>query len=264
MENGNIIINNQVSPEVEKTKEPIFTRIGKTIANTIANAKWKTIFKVYFVTFFFLATALVGFYAYNVSKSDKFIDKTTDKLLATEREKEAIRDDITPMIQRDIETILYTLDADRVFIFELHNGVSNPSGLPFAFANMNYEVSNRERGVDRVFEKYVNVPLTMYTYPEYMRKYKFFIGTGDEIEDIDYDFAKSLKNDGGKFVAMVYMSNGNGPLGFLGISFHDMDRVPNHDLIENKIKSYGITIGELLDLKKQLEKKIEIQNGESA
>lgn len=191
------------------TKEPIYTKVGKTIVSSIANAKWKTIIKVYFVTFFFLATALVGFYAYNVSKSDKFIDKTADKFLTTEREKEEIRDDITPMIQRDIETILYSLNADRVFIFELHNGVSNPSGLPFAFANMNYEVSNRERGVDRVFEKYVNVPLTMYSYPEYMRKYKFFIGTADEIEDIDYDFAKSLKNDGGKFVAMVYMSNGN-------------------------------------------------------
>ena len=264
MENDNIKIINQISPSSEGSKEPIYTRIGKSIVNSIANAKWKSILKVYFVTFFFLATALAAFYAYNIGKSEKFIDKTADKFLTTEREKEEIRDDITPMIQRDIETILYSLNADRVFIFELHNGVSNPSGLPFAFANMNYEVSNRERGVDRVFEKYVNVPLTMYSYPEYMRKYKFFIGTADEIEDIDYDFAKSLKNDGGKFVAMVYMSNGNGPLGFLGISFHDMERVPNHDLIENKIKSYGIAIGELLDLKKQLEKRMNMKNEESA
>ena len=244
-------------------KEPIYTKVGKTIVSSIANSKWKTIIKVYFVTFFFLVTALGGFYAYNLSKSEKFINNTADKILATEREKEAIRDDITPMIQRDIETILYSLNADRVFIFELHNGVSNPSGLPFAFANMNYEVSNRERGVDRVYHKYVDVPLTLYSYPEYMRKYKFFIGTADEIEDIDYEFAKSLKGDGGKFVAMVYMSNGNGPLGFLGISFHEMERVPNHELIENKIKSYGITIGELLDLKKQLEKRIELSNEES-
>lgn len=262
MEKSNI--NTQVSPmDEEVKKEPIYLRIGKSVVNTIADAKWKAIFKVYFVTFFFLVTALIGFYAYNISKNDKFIDKTTERLLATEREKEAIRDDITPMIQRDIETILYSLDADRVFIFELHNGVSNPSGLPFAFANMNYEVSNRERGVDRVYQKYVNVPLTLYSYPEYMRKYKFFIGTADEIEDIDYDFARQLKNDGGQFVAMVYMSNGNGPLGFLGISFHDMNRVPKHDLIENKIKSYGITIGELLDLKKQLEKRLEFKDEKS-
>ena len=252
MENKDININ--ISPNGGGKKDPIYMQAAKWVTNTISNAKWTKIFKVYFVTFFFLATGIGAFYAYNMSKNEKFLDKSAEKVLATERDKEAVRDDITPMIQRDIETILYSLNADRVFIFELHNGVTNPSGLPFAFANMNYEVVNRERNVDRVYEKYKDVPLTMYTYPEYMRKYKFFIGTSDEISDIDYDFAKRLKNDGGKFVAMVYMSNGETPLGFLGVSFHDMTRVPMHDLIENKVKSYGITIGELLDLKKQLQK----------
>lgn len=238
-------------------KEPIYVQSAKWVTESISNAKWSKIFKIYFVLFAFLVTGIVGFYAYNIVKNEKFVEKSTNKFLVDERKKESIRDDITPMIQRDIETILYSLNADRVFIFELHNGVTNPSGLPFAFANMNYEVVNRERNIDRVYEKYKDVPLTMYTYPEYMRKYKFFIGTSDEIADIDYEFAKRLKNDGGKFVAMVYMSNGETPLGFLGVSFHDVNRVPQHDLIENKVKSYGIVIGELLDLKKQLEKKFE-------
>ena len=242
-------------------KEPIYISAAKWVTSTISNAKWTKIFKVYFVMFFFLATGVGAFYAYNMSKNEKFLNKSAENAWPSEREKEEVRDNITPMIQRDIETILYSLNADRVFIFELHNGVANPSGLPFAFANMNYEEVNREKNVDRVYEKYKDVPLTMYKFPEYLRKYKFFIGTPDEISDIDYDFARRLKSDGGKFVAMVYMSNGEIPLGFLGVSFHDVSRVQQHDLIENKVKSYGITIGELLDLKKQLEK--QKKNGEN-
>jgi len=263
--NGQNIINVNVPGQSSNggKKDPVYIQGARWVTDTISNAKWLKIFKIYFVLLFFIITALMAFYAYNIVKNEKFINKSTDKILVDERKKEAIRDDITPMIQRDIETILYGLNADRVFIFELHNGVANPSGLPFAFANMNYEVVNRERNIDRVYEKYKDVPLTMYSYPEYMRKYKFFIGTADEISDIDYDFAKRLKSDGGKFVSMVYMSNGEIPLGFLGVSFHDIEKVPKHDLIENKIKSYGITIGELLDLKKQLEKEMEKINGEN-
>jgi hypothetical protein len=135
--------------------------------------------------------------------------------------------------------------------------VTNPSGLPFEFANMNYEVANRERSVDRVYKKYTNVPLTMYTFPNYMRKNKLFIGTVDELSTIDYDFAKHMNEDGGKFTSFIYLSHGDGPLGFLGISFHSMDRVPSKGVIKNKLDAYGISIATLLDLKKQQEKLLE-------
>ena len=79
--------------------------------------------------------------------------------------------------------------------------------------------------------------------------------TADEIEEIDYDFAKSLKDEGGEYVGMIYMSGTMGPLGFLGVSFHDINKIPAKDVIESKIRAYGITIGELLDLQKQLENK---------
>jgi hypothetical protein len=262
MKNKDININ--ISPN-EGKKEPVYIQATKWVVNTIANAKWTKILKVYFVTFFFLATALTGFYLYNVVKSEKFVDKSTEKILeddhkkrqALEKEKEKIRTDVTPIIQENIDRILYGLNADRVFIFECHNGVTNPSGLPFEFANMNYEVANRERGVDRVYYKYKDVPLTMYTFPNYMRKNKFFIGTIDELSKLDYEFAKHMKEDGGKYCSFIYLSHGEGPLGFLGVSFHSMDRVPSKDAIEKKVEAYGLNISTLLDLKKQQERLLE-------
>ena len=240
MKNNNININ--VNPN--NKKEPVYTQV----------AKWTKIFKVYFVTFFFLATGLAAFYAYNIVKDVEFVRETSQRIIDDHRD-DSVRESITtPKVQHDIEVLLYSLGADRVFIFEMHNGKKNTSGLPFTYADMSYEVANRERNIDRCYKKFQDIPLTMYTYPEYMRKNKFFMGTPEDIQKIDYEFGKSVKDEGGKYFIMTYMYGENGPLGFLGISFHDMQNVPDPITLENKVKSYGATIGELLDLQKQIGK----------
>lgn len=253
MKNKDININ--INPSGKK--EPIYTQAVKWVTSTIANAKWMKILKVYFVMFFFLATGLAGFFTYNIVKNEEFLSRTAEKFVEDgDTEEEDIRDFIvTPQVQHDISVLLYTLGADRVFIFELHNGKKNISGLPFRYADMSYEVTNRERGVVRCYRKYQDVPLNMYTYPNYMYKNKFFIGAIDDIDKIDYEFAKQQKEDGGKYGAMVYLNGLEEPLGFLGISFHRTDNLPSDKVIEEKMKECGGKLSELLDLKAQLKKK---------
>jgi hypothetical protein len=250
MENKDININ--INPSSKK--EPIYTQVAKWVTSTIANAKWTKILKVYFVMFFFLATALIGYFTYNVIQNEEFIAKTSDKMLDGDTKKEEdLRDFVvTPKVQHDIAVLMYSLDADRVFIFELHNGKRNISGLPFRYADMSYEAANRENGVDRVYRKYQDVPLNMYVFPTYMYKEKFFVGTADSVEEIDYDFGKSMKEDGGKYVSFIYLNGTYEPLGFLGISFHRSENLPDKKVIEAKMKAYGNTISELLDLDVQL------------
>ena len=180
MKNNDVNIN--LSKSIEEKKVSAIVNIGKSIADTIANAKWTRIVKVYLVMFFFLATALGGLFIYNLETDKEVMHKTAMKMVQ-EKKEESIRDYVvTPKVQKDIEILLYSLNADRVFIFELHNGKRNVSGLPFKYADMSYEVANRERGVDRVFAKYQDVPLTMYKFPEYLHRKKFMIGSVEEIE----------------------------------------------------------------------------------
>jgi hypothetical protein len=226
----------------------------KNVADTIAFAKWTRIVKVYLVVFFFLATLLGGFYIYNVVTDKELVKETAHKMMQ-EKKEEGIRDYVvTPKVQKDIEILLYTLNADRVFIFELHNGKKNISGLPFKYADMSYEVANIERKVDRIYTKYQDVPLTMYKYPDYMHKKKLMIGTINDIEKVDYEFAKCIREDGGEYLAMIYLNGTDGPLGFLGISYHNIGDAKPDSVIEEKLKSYGKSIGELIDLKVQLNK----------
>ena len=250
MKNSNININlNQKNPE---SKYSSISKLLKNVTNIVANTSWMVIIKLLSIMFFVSTLFITVKYAYNIA-DDKEASREIALKLAQTKKEENIRDYVvTPKIQHDIEVLLYTLNADRVFIFELHNGKKNVSGLPFKYADMSYEVANIERKVDRCYRKYQDVPLTMYKYPDYMHKKKIMIGSVDDIEKIDFEFAKCIKEDGGEYLAMIYISNSGEPLGFLGISFHNTEYAPSDEEIESKLKSYGKAIGELIDLKVQL------------
>lgn len=258
MKNNDININ--INSGSNGKKEPIYTQVARWVTSTIANAKWLKILKVYIVTFFFLATGLAAFFTYKMVNDEAFITNTVEKIADNDIQEEDIRDFVvTPKVQHLLGALLYTLDADRVFIFELHNGKKNISGLPFRYADMSYEFANMEKGVDRCYRKYQDVPLNMYTYPNYMYKHKFFIGTADDIEKIDYEFAKQLKEDGGEYAAMVFINGIEEPLGFLGVSFHKSKNNPSDQVIETKVRECGGKLSELLDLKAQLKVKVKYE-----
>ena len=249
--------NNDVNINISSNNEPKETVIAKTtqkVMSSIVNAEWKKILKIYFVTFFFLATGIAMVFAYNVAKDKELLTITKEKVLK-ERNEENIRDYVvTPKIQHELEKLVYILKADRAFLFELHNGKRNTSGLPFRFADMSYEEVNEENTKDKVAMQFQNIPLTLYKYPHYLQKEKLFIGSVSEISEIDFDFGNHIKDIGGKYLGMIYINNNGLPLGFLCVSYHSMDDVPQKTVIENKLKEYAKTIGQYLDLQFQLEK----------
>ena len=244
MKNSDININ--INPQSEEKKEPIYTQVGKKISSTIANAKWSKIIKVYIVSFIFLATFIFAYFGYKAASDGEIVKQTALKMSQND---EDIRDYIvTPKIQHELEVLVYSLNADRAFIFELHNGKKNTSGLPFRFADMTYEVANDDKHVDKVALNFQDIPLTLYKYPHYLQKKKLMIGTVEEIETIDADFASHIREIGGKYLGMIYLNSNGVPIAFLCISFHNLNDVPKKDVIELKLREYGKMIVSLLDL----------------
>ena len=252
MKNSDININ--VVPQGGGDKTPWYIRTVKWYVDSVVNASIVKIFKVFFVTFFFVAAGLVAVYAYNIVNNKETVESKKTGNSLTEEEKEKIRDIVTPKIQYDLEALLYQINADRVFIFEMHNGQNNLSGLPFPFANMSYEEVNISRRIDKVYHKYKDVPLTQYKYPEYLRQNKFMMGTIEEVEKIDYDYAKRASEDGCKYMVVQYLNVSGKPLAFLGASYHNLSYVPSDSLIRDRFTGFSSAITELLDLKKQAEK----------
>lgn len=252
MKNNDININ--ISQKDEESKASFISKVGGQVVSTIAEAKWKKIAKVYFVTFFFIATAIALLFVYNIAKDKEILSVAKEKVLK-ERNEENIRDYVvTPKIQHELEKLVYVIKADRAFLFELHNGKRNTSGLPFRFADMSYEEVNEENTNDKVAMRFQNIPLTLYKYPHYLQKEKIFVGSVQEVGEIDFDFANHIKEIGGKYLGMIYINNNGIPLAFLCVSYHSLDDVPLKNVIENKLKEYAKTIGQYLDLQVQLEK----------
>lgn len=249
MRNNNININ--VSPN--NSSKTNWLSIGKEYFDKIAKSSWGRIIKVYFVMFFFLATILSGFVIYKITSDNELLNLTAKKVI-DDKKYENIRDFVvTPRIQHDLKILVYSLNAERVFLFELHNGKKNTTGLPFRFADMTYEETNEDKKVDKIAMEFQDIPLTLYKFPHYLQKEKVMIGSVEKISEIDVDYADHIKRIGGKYLGMVYMTNGSVPLGFLCVSYHSMEDKPSDEVIKTKLLEYDKVITQLLDLQVQLD-----------
>ena len=232
--------------------------IAKSAFNAIANAKWSTIAKVYLVILVFMVTIVVGIFAYTASRNEEIVKQTAHRMATTQKE-ENIRDFVvTPKIQHELQKLVYTINADRAFLFELHNGKKNTSGLPFRFADMTYEEVNEDKKVDKVAMQFQDIPLTLYKYPHYLQRQKVMIGTVEEINNVDPDFAAHIRDVGGKYLGMIYLSTRGIPIGFLCVSYHDMNDVPSVERIDSELRKYDMMVTQLLDLQCQMSNDIEM------
>ena len=200
----------------------------------------------------FITTSICVLFLYEASQ-DKDIVKGAAESLAFAQKGENLRDFVvTPKIQKELSTLVYVLNADRAFLFELHNGKKNSTGLPFRFADMTYEETNEDRNIDKVATRFQNIPLTLYRYPHYLQKKKFLIGTVDDIAKVDRDFANHIKECNGEYLAMIYLNDSGNPLGFLCVSFHSKDGIPSMDFIMQKMNEYAKSVTQLLDFDIQM------------
>ena len=251
MKNNNININIPQANSSE-SKLSAFAKTWKQLFTWIANAPTYRLFKVIFFScflFVLITGSIFSYYAFQ----DKDIVKATANKLLLDQKAENIRDFIvTPKIQKELNTLVYVLNADRAFLFELHNGKKNTTGLPFRYADMTYEETNEDRKIDKVAMNFQNIPLTLYKYPHYLQKKKILIGSVDEIDDIDHDFANHIRTCNGEYLAMIYLNDNGIPLGFLCVSFHDESTMPKKEYIKNKMEEYGKSLTQLLDFDVQM------------
>ena len=119
---------------------------------------------------------------------------------------------------------------------------------------MTYEETNEDRKIDKVAINFQNIPLTLYKYPNYLQKKKMLIGSVEEIENIDHEFANHIRACNGEYLAMIYLNDNGVPLGFLCVSFHDKETMPNREYVVRKMEEYGKSFTQLLDFDIQMNK----------
>lgn len=78
------------------------------------------------------------------------------------------------------------------------------------------------------------------------------IGSVEEIEKIDHEFANHIRACNGEYLAMIYLNDNGVPLGFLCVSFHDKETMPNREYVVRKMEEYGKSFTQLLDFDIQM------------
>ena len=179
----------------------------------------------------------------NVNVIERLIDRQTEQHQIGSN----IRLEISPKINRTLTKMLYEMKADRVSILEMHNGKENSTDLPFIFCDMTYE--EVKDGVSYVSEGYVDMNMSKFSFPSYVYKNKFFIGTLNEMKEIDKRFALRLDLSETQYIGIILVRT-SVDIGFLIVSFKNTPELTK-DEIYSSLVYYVQEIGTYLDYNEQ-------------
>ena len=215
--------------------DSIVDYIVKTI-KWIGHAKVSELLKITSFFTFLVLLFCVGWWVYKIGNDQNTLEKVLNEIVEKEKEDEAnmkIRDAVTPRINNELKKILYTSNASRVAIFELH-----------------YEVINEnDKDINFVGDKFQNIPLTHYQLPYYIAKNGVFIGDTEDVRLIDSRFARIVYSIGGKYIASVILKSGGHTIGFLCLFFDKSLPLRNKEEMKVSLEKLADIVSPLLDLK---------------
>lgn len=198
----------------------------------------------------------------------KFIKNTMDqnnrlmKLLLDERKNEHTtnrirhnelidkRLDVNNKIKNAIESFRQRVDADRVYIFEYHNGESNLNGLPFAKASVTYEIL--KSGVSSFKARLQGIPSGLLLEFNQSLLTNKYISAPDvnQYRSIDPIGSSVLIRPDTKSFYVSLISNVSGyPIGFIGIDYICRESTEEEAAKAiAELKTMALQVGSLLEV----------------
>lgn len=186
---------------------------------------------------------------YNVSNLDSIVEDvftTQNSKRKTEHDEKAeLRRAIKPEVDLILKSTLSQIDADRVFVIEMHNGTNSVAGLPFIYGEMTYE--EVKDGIQHIDEDYTSVNLSRFTFPLILEEGHMWCGTITDLEEVDGKLAARLKSNDVKYLAIIQMFGVSNELGYYGFSYTKSDPPENVKDIKTALLINAQKLSVLLD-----------------
>lgn len=211
-------------------------------------------FKKVLQSFLFFVMIFIGNVLVTALNNEAIMSNISDAISREHYANMDIRNKVSPQINNILISMATVMQADRAFIFEMHNGKENPTQLAFVYCDMTYEELNPNKRLDYIYYEYENINMAKYTFANYMAKNRVFIGTIDDMEKLDRKFALRLKVNDIKYCAFITITSGV-DIGFLGVSYSTDTPPLTKAQIAVKLMDYAQQISPKLDLAKQKELK---------
>ena len=240
--------NNNSNNIVEETKGKIsvvdngvsmFERIINVVKN---NSIWTLIKSLLFMIFF-------GVIIFFFTQPSYFFEKYNEYQEKKHTEELNERFNQMSMVNTELNDLLYELHADRAFFIEYHNSVKSLQGAPFAYGSMSFEKLHSNRNVIFMADEFSDFPLTKYDAVTYLYKNKMFIGTIDDLRNIDDRLATKLETSNVTQIAIIEVWGNQQPLGILGVTWSEHEVLTTYsDAIDRVMRQRAADIRTILNI----------------
>jgi hypothetical protein len=183
----------------------------------------------------FVFMGYMVFLTFNIDVLIKRYEESKDKEHAENLMK---RMSNSPLIKNELENILYSIGADRVFLIEFHNSIKSVEGYPYAYGSMNYEIVSDSTMY--VSDEYTNFSLTKYDMISYMLKNNLFVGNVDAVKPIDNRLHLKFLSNNMAELAMIVVEGVDLPLGILGISYNNEGVMPDVQAVKAMLRKEAL------------------------
>lgn len=196
-------------------------------------------------TILILFATYIGWNLANAINYEKIAEDIINKDINAHIEASEVRRENNPKVMLALTRMLNELEGDRASVLEMHNGKENPTALPFIYCDMTYEETKGK--TPYVSEEYENLNMSKFTFPTYLWKKRYFVGTIEELYVIDKKLAMRLELNDVKYFGIMIVKN-EIEIGFIMISYKEIPtQFDPHD-IHVKLSDYAQEIGYYLDL----------------
>lgn len=175
---------------------------------------------------------------------EKMVKEFTEQEMVIHSQNEHIRMVNSEKIRTSMLKLQHKSNADRVSIIEMHNGKENPTGLPFRYCDMTYEIVCDT--VPYVSDEYEDINMSKFTFPDYLYSQRYFIGTIQDLKKIDKKLASKLEINDVEYFGIMLVRNSQ-EIGFLMVSYESKPNLTVNE-IGSMLSDHAQEIGYYLDL----------------
>ena len=224
------------------------------IVTKIADLFKKNGFVIAFFAILIFGLCIGGMTTYKVMTMDESVNEILvehDKQLKENEvedhsESTRKRENALNEVYNILNGLLLSLNGDRAYVIEMHNGNNNPSGLPFIYGEMTYEKSRY--GIEDVDDEYTSLTLSRYQFPGYMTENRYFYGSIGELAKIDPKLANRMEQYGATYIAAIVISGQRGDIGIVGVTYCNNDEPATRSIINANMTTASQKLTLLLDM----------------
>lgn len=127
-------------------------------------------------------------------------------------------------INKCLPSIMVESRASRVWVIQYHNGVSD-----WSYGSMRFELTLDS--VKSIQNQYDDFHLSWLKLPMYLREHQYFIGTTEELGDVDHIIHDRFLENNIAYSACILIRHNNVESGVLGITWEHTPEMSKQDIL---------------------------------